>query len=284
MPKGTTPRSWGAALSGQVMTRCGRLSRHALRARRTSGAGTGAASPPRSERGEKAQADPLSDRLVDLQSHQVIGPGNRVAHLTPKEFNVLQYLLAHANKSVSHRMIAGAVWQRDGYGDFEYLRVVIGQLRRKLEPNPEIPRLYQKLASLEREQEHLKAGLGLLGIRPCTRCGVFYRRADAGALCDCGELVCYNCIPQWWQHRSPQLSAKGRQAVEREMRQWLVSHHNAQVIGKAEDLPKPDRLIMKLVTGCEQCDGIGKTSAGRPGHHCDGRGTVWVVIRAPEFA
>jgi two-component system KDP operon response regulator KdpE len=82
----------------------------------------------------------LSDRLVDLQSHQVIGPASRVAHLTPKEFNVLRYLFAHANKSVSHHMIASAVWQRDGYGDFEYLRVVIGQLRRKLELNPELPR------------------------------------------------------------------------------------------------------------------------------------------------
>jgi len=82
----------------------------------------------------------LSDRLVDLQSHQVIGPSDRVAHLTPKEFNVLHYLLAHADKPVSHQMLASAVWQRDGYGDFEYLRVVIGQLRRKLEANPESPR------------------------------------------------------------------------------------------------------------------------------------------------
>lgn len=82
----------------------------------------------------------LSDRLVDLQSHQVIGPSDRVAHLTPKEFNVLHYLLAHANKPVSHQMLSSAVWQRDGYGDFEYLRVVIGQLRRKLEVNPETPR------------------------------------------------------------------------------------------------------------------------------------------------
>jgi len=82
----------------------------------------------------------LSDRVVDLQSHQVIGPAGRVAHLTPKEFNVLRYLLSHANKSVSHPMLAGAVWQRDGFGDFEYLRVVIGQLRRKLEANPENPR------------------------------------------------------------------------------------------------------------------------------------------------
>ena len=143
--------------------------------------------------------------------------------------------------------------------------------------------LDERLASLERELKHLKAGLGLLGVRPCSWCGVFYRRTDAGTLCDCGELVCYGCIPQWWQHRSPELSAKGRQTVERELRRWLIGHHNAEVIGKAADLPGPDRLMMKLVTGCEQCEGSGKTSAGGRCHHCDGRGTVWVVIRAPEI-
>lgn len=81
----------------------------------------------------------LSGRIVDLHTHEVTGPGRHVAHLTPKEFNVLKYLLAHANKAVSHRKLASAVWNRDCSGDFEYLRVVIGQLRRKLEPNPERP-------------------------------------------------------------------------------------------------------------------------------------------------
>jgi two-component system KDP operon response regulator KdpE len=82
----------------------------------------------------------LSDRVVDLQSHQVIGPADRTAHLTPKEFHVLQYLLSHANRPVSNQTLASAVWRRDGYGDFEYLRVVVAQLRRKLELNPEKPR------------------------------------------------------------------------------------------------------------------------------------------------
>jgi len=141
----------------------------------------------------------------------------------------------------------------------------------------------ERLAYLERELEHLKAGLGLLGIRPCSWCGVYYRRADAGALCDCGELVCYNCIPRWWPHRSPELSAESRLRVERELRQWLVGHHHAEVIGNIEDLPKPDRLMMKLVTGCEQCGGSGKTSSSGRCHYCDGGGTVWVIVRAPEI-
>ena len=126
---------------------------------------------------------------------------------------------------------------------------------------------------IERDLQHFKAGLGLLGIKPCSWCGTFYRRSDPGALCDCGESVCYDCIPRWWPHRSPELSAEARQTVERELRQWLVSHHHAEVIGKLDHLPKPDRMMLKLVTGCEQCGGQRKRlSSGRQCHHCDGRG------------
>jgi hypothetical protein len=142
--------------------------------------------------------------------------------------------------------------------------------------------LDERLTTLERGLENVKSGLGLLGIRPCSLCGTFYPRSDAGALCDCGELIRYECIPRWWPQRCPELSANARQAVERELRQW-VSHHEAEVIGKLEDLPKPDRLMMKLVTGCEQCGASGKTETEGRCHHCDGRGTVWVVVRTPEF-
>ena len=81
----------------------------------------------------------LSGRMVDLHTHEVTGPGHFAAHLTPKEFDVLQYLFERANKSVSNQELARAVWRRDCSGDFEYLRVVIGQLRKKLEPRPENP-------------------------------------------------------------------------------------------------------------------------------------------------
>jgi hypothetical protein len=143
--------------------------------------------------------------------------------------------------------------------------------------------LKERLASLERELEHLKAGLGLLGVKPCCWCGKFYRRSDPGKLCDCGELVCFDCIPQWWLHRSPELSTNDRQKAERELRQWLVSHHGAEVIGRAGSLPKPERLLVNLVIGCERCNGSGTADTGRRCSHCDGRGTVWVLVRAPDF-
>lgn len=144
-----------------------------------------------------------------------------------------------------------------------------------------------KLAGLERELERLKAGLELLGATPCSSCGNFYRHSDPGALFSASsggvESVCYNCIPQWWAQRSPQLSAEDRQRDERLLRHWLVRHHQAVVIQQPEHLPKPETLKLHLVTGCEECDSSGKTDTGKRCHHCDGRGTVWVVIRQPEL-
>jgi len=81
----------------------------------------------------------LQDREIDLRSHRILGPGNRITHLTPKEFRVLQDLLSYAGQPRTVRHLAQTVWQRDGSGELEYVRVVIGQLRRKLEPDPDRP-------------------------------------------------------------------------------------------------------------------------------------------------
>jgi two-component system KDP operon response regulator KdpE len=82
----------------------------------------------------------LIDRMIDLRSYQIKGPGSGVSHLTPKEHLVLQYLVVHGNQELPHQDITRAVWQRDGRGQLEYLRMVIGQLRRKLESDPDNPR------------------------------------------------------------------------------------------------------------------------------------------------
>lgn len=142
----------------------------------------------------------------------------------------------------------------------------------------------ERLASLERSLKRLQDGLGLLGVKPCSWCGIFYRRSGPGALFECGQgLICFNCIAQWWSHRCPELSINDRQTAERELRQWLVSHHHAEVILHPAKLPKPEQTLIKLVTSCEQCEGTGKTQSGGRCHHCDGRGTVWVVVRAPDL-
>jgi two-component system KDP operon response regulator KdpE len=75
---------------------------------------------------------------IDLPSRQITVRG-RASHLTAKEFDLLSYLLARPNKTITHRELLQAVWGPD-YGDeLEYLRVFINRLRKKFEPNPAKP-------------------------------------------------------------------------------------------------------------------------------------------------
>jgi two-component system, OmpR family, KDP operon response regulator KdpE len=82
----------------------------------------------------------LADREINFQSHEITGPDGRVAHLTPKECLVLRHLVSHANKPLTPQSLAQNIWQRDGMGQIEFVRVVVKQLRRKLEPDPGNPR------------------------------------------------------------------------------------------------------------------------------------------------
>lgn len=80
----------------------------------------------------------LNGVVVDFETHRVTGP-DRDEHLTPKEFELLRYLVSHAGEVVPHRRLLQAVWGPD-YGDeVEYLRVFINQLRRKIEANTQNP-------------------------------------------------------------------------------------------------------------------------------------------------
>jgi two-component system, OmpR family, KDP operon response regulator KdpE len=75
---------------------------------------------------------------VDFNTRRVVVKG-KLLRLTPKEFELLRYLVTHANKVVSHRELLQAVWGPD-YGDqVDYLRVFVNQLRKKIEPNPSTP-------------------------------------------------------------------------------------------------------------------------------------------------
>jgi two-component system KDP operon response regulator KdpE len=76
---------------------------------------------------------------VDIAARQAIVNGQPV-RLTPKEFDLLRYLLANANKSIPHRKLLQTIWGPD-YGDeVEYLRVFVSQLRKKVEPDHAHPR------------------------------------------------------------------------------------------------------------------------------------------------
>jgi two-component system KDP operon response regulator KdpE len=80
-----------------------------------------------------------SDLEIDFETRRVRAQGKDV-RLTPKEFDLLRYLVARAGKPVTHRELLQAVWGPD-YGDEpEYLRVFINQVRKKIEANPAKPK------------------------------------------------------------------------------------------------------------------------------------------------
>ena len=80
----------------------------------------------------------FGELVIDFGARTVTR-GSTSTHLTPKELDVLRYLTQHANDAVSHRELLQSVWGPD-YGDqVDYLRVVIKNLRKKIEPNPEHP-------------------------------------------------------------------------------------------------------------------------------------------------
>jgi two-component system KDP operon response regulator KdpE len=60
-------------------------------------------------------------------------------HLTPKEFDVLEYLMSHSGVPVRHEQLLRAVWGADYSGEVEYLRTFVRQLRKKIEDSPGEP-------------------------------------------------------------------------------------------------------------------------------------------------
>lgn len=76
---------------------------------------------------------------IDFASRRALLHGKPV-RLTPKELDVLRYLVARAGKPVSHRELLRSIWGPD-YGDeVAYLRVFVNRLRAKIEPDPAAPR------------------------------------------------------------------------------------------------------------------------------------------------
>ena len=76
---------------------------------------------------------------LDFERRQLTVRGEEV-HLTPKEFDVLKHLIANQGKPLSHRRILQSVWGPDYGEETENLRVVINQLRKKIESDPAHPK------------------------------------------------------------------------------------------------------------------------------------------------
>lgn len=92
---------------------------------------------------QRAGGEPVvhaGDMEIDLVRRLVTRAGEAV-HLSPREYDLLAVLVRGAGKALTHRQLLTGVWGPAHEHDVQYLRVFIGQLRQKLEADPNAPRL-----------------------------------------------------------------------------------------------------------------------------------------------
>lgn len=79
------------------------------------------------------------DFHIDLDARALTVAGRQV-HLTPKEFDLLVYMAKHSGKVITHRALLTEIWGPNSTEQPEYLRVFVGQLRKKIETDPSSPK------------------------------------------------------------------------------------------------------------------------------------------------
>lgn len=79
------------------------------------------------------------DLVIDRERFRVARDGEEV-RLTPKEFELLTFLAQHPGRVLTHRTILKAIWGPNAVDQPEHLRVLVGALRKKIEPNPSSPK------------------------------------------------------------------------------------------------------------------------------------------------
>lgn len=89
-------------------------------------------------RGEEGAVFRFGDVEVDLARHRVRRSGEAL-HLTAIEFRLLAVLLGNAGKVLTHRHLLREVWGAGHADDSHYLRIYVGHLRQKIEPDPALP-------------------------------------------------------------------------------------------------------------------------------------------------
>lgn len=88
---------------------------------------------------EESTAFELGDFRIDLNTRRVYAHGQEI-RLTPKELDLFVYMARRPNRVLTHATLLEAVWGNASQEQPEYLRVFMGQLRKKLEPDPSNPR------------------------------------------------------------------------------------------------------------------------------------------------
>jgi hypothetical protein len=139
--------------------------------------------------------------------------------------------------------------------------------------------LFATLARVDHDLNDLIGALALLGVKRCSRCRQFFRCADPGALFDCGQLVCYGCIPDWWSSMSVRLGITDRERIEAKLASWLRKHHRAEVVKTTPGtVPDTTNAEFQIVAKCLECSGSGKLMEGERCRFCNGLGTVRIVV------
>lgn len=80
----------------------------------------------------------IGDITLDA-ARRIVQKNGHTVHLTPKEFDLLHYLMKHAGLPIMHARLLSAVWGPEYGGELEYLRTFIRQLRKKLEDDSSHP-------------------------------------------------------------------------------------------------------------------------------------------------
>ena len=83
---------------------------------------------------------PIRIGTIELDpARRLVRRSGEPIHVTPKEFDLLHYLMAHAGLPITHVRLLRAVWGPEYGGELEYLRTFVRQLRKKLEDDPAEP-------------------------------------------------------------------------------------------------------------------------------------------------
>ena len=94
----------------------------------------------------RRSAPPQSDAAYETGDFKIdslqrlVEVNGKPVHLTPKEYDIIQYFLANRGKVMTHRAILTAIWGSNSTEQPEYLRVMIANLRKKIEPDPRTPK------------------------------------------------------------------------------------------------------------------------------------------------
>lgn len=80
----------------------------------------------------------VGDLSVNFMKRKVTTQG-RPVKLSPKEYNLLTYMMRNRGRMLTHQQLLREIWGKAHVDDTQYLRVYVGQLRKKIEPDPEHP-------------------------------------------------------------------------------------------------------------------------------------------------